>query len=93
MHEQELISARDKSLVSEGLKTPEISVKERDPYELTPYMLEYNQKTSMDYTDGYNPQELDQNYVKHKHFEKDNSQMPSEVDFTFDIKFSGINMD
>ena len=56
-------------------------------------MVEYNQKTSMDYTEGYNPQQLDENYVKHKLFEKDNSQMPQEVDFTFDIKYSGINID
>ena len=92
IHEQELISARDKQLPEE-IATPAVSEKERDPYELTPYMVEYNQKTSMDYTEGYNPQQLDENYVKHKLFEKENSQMPQEVDFTFDIKYSGIDID
>ena len=31
-------------------------------YELTPYMIEFNENTSQDYTKGYNPEQLDKYY-------------------------------
>lgn len=34
----------------------------RTGYELTPYMEEYNANTAMDFTDGYDPKSLDDNF-------------------------------
>ena len=87
----EPVTPRENPLPSE-IEVPE-TVRERDPYELTPYMIQYNQKTSMDYTDGYDPKALDEMYKQQKLFDQKSSIMPSEVDFTFDIKYSGINID
>ena len=45
-------------------------------YELTPYMQEYNAKTAMDFTDGYDPKSLDENFKISKLYDKTNSEMP-----------------
>ena len=59
---------------------------------MTPYMLEYNASTKMDYTEGYDPKSLDQKYKTSKLYDKHDSEMPETLDFAFDIKYSGIEI-
>lgn len=63
-------------------------------YELTPYMNEYNAKTEYDYTEGYDPAALDQHYRDKEEclYKREKTVMPNEVNFTFDIKFSGVDL-
>ena len=63
-----------------------------DGYQMTPYMLEYNASTKMDYTEGYDPKSLDQKYKTSKLYDKHDSEMPETLDFAFDIKYSGIEI-
>ena len=61
-------------------------------YELTPYMIEYNANTAMDFTQGYDPKSLDDNFKISSLYDKQKSEMPTTVDFDFEIKYSGIEL-
>ena len=62
-------------------------------YELTDYMVEFNEKTKIDYTEGYNPKEIDEHYkYTNPYWEKEATMMPNEVGFTFDITKSEIKI-
>ena len=56
-------------------------------------MKQYNELTFMDYTKGFEPEKMDEFYMKGGFYDKKNSAMPNQVDFTFDVKFSGIEID
>ena len=45
-------------------------------YELTEYMKEYNAKTRIDATIGYEPKKLDDDYKKLKNWDKKTTQLP-----------------
>lgn len=53
-------------------------------------MLEYNSKTKMDFTEGYDPKSLDKQYREGGIYNKGQTQMPQTIDFAFDIRYSGI---
>ena len=56
-------------------------------------MRQYNELTFMDYTKGFEPEKMDDFYNKGGYYSKGQSAMPNQVDFTFDVKFSGIEID
>lgn len=45
-------------------------------YELTDLMKEFNDKTNDDYTEGYDPRKLDEDYKNLKHYDKEKSDLP-----------------
>lgn len=57
-------------------------------------MKKYNEKADKDLIEGFDPRLLDKQYRDHdqKLYNQQKSTMPKQVDFTFDIKHSGIEM-
>ena len=55
-------------------------------------MIEYNANTAMDFTEGYDPKSLDDNFKVSSFYNKNKSEMPQTIDFAFDIKYSGIEL-
>ena len=51
-------------------------------YELTDYMKEYNSNTREDFTEGYDPKSLDQNYKLSKHINTEKTSLPKHFDKT-----------
>jgi Ca2+-binding EF-hand superfamily protein len=63
-------------------------------YELTDFMKEFNAKTKIDYTDGYDPKSCDEHYKNtNPLWEKEATDMPNQYGFTFDILKSHIKID
>jgi Ca2+-binding EF-hand superfamily protein len=59
---------------------------------MTPYMKQFNKMTSQDYEQGFEPAKLDEFYASSGNYQKSNSIMPKQVDFTFDVRFSGVEV-
>uniref|UniRef100_A0A7S3FV94 EF-hand domain-containing protein n=1 Tax=Strombidium rassoulzadegani TaxID=1082188 RepID=A0A7S3FV94_9SPIT len=60
---------------------------------MTSYMKQYNEMTNQDYSKGFEPQRLDDFYKEFTKYRKDQSVMPRQINFTFDVKFSGIEIE
>ena len=62
-------------------------------YELTEFMKEFNAKTKMDYTKGYDPKQIDDHYREtNPLYERHDTSMPREFGFTFDAMTAGIGL-
>ena len=59
---------------------------------MTEYMKQFNDMTTADYTQGFEPEKLDNFYKNSGLYNKNKTQMPQQVDFTFDVNFSGIDV-
>ena len=59
-------------------------------YELTDYMKEYNSKTKQDFTEGYEPKKLDDDYKKLERWDQQSSSFPKIKGDTDDTKMIQI---
>jgi len=67
---------------------------EKTGYELTDFMKEFNAKTKIDYTEGYDPKSCYEHYKEtNPYWEKKATDMPNEFGFTFNIFKSDIKID
>ena len=57
-------------------------------------MKEFNAKTKMDYTKGYDPRAIDDHYKEtNPLYERHDTIMPKEFGFTFDVMRAGLGLD